>query len=167
MAVSANVKTYLLLVDFIGERHTRGERYKAIVINKGALLKGPKSNYSEIFSVRSGYQHAAKRKYVGATVQIPDGKQSSNVAPLSIVDYRLLKGVADDSSRYEVYISGRLQLNIGDNVFVKLTHLSDEPIAAVLRWKGVVHQKAVIPGLQFHDKELKFGVEIMVSCVIA
>ena len=158
---AAKMSTYILLVDFIGERLTRGERYKAIVVNKGALLKGPTHASSEIFSVRTGNPRSTK-KYRGASVGVPGGTQSRSVALLSKVDYRLLKGVAGDHARYEVYTSGRLEVNIGDNVFVRLTHLSDEPIAAVLKWRGAVYPKKMVSRIK-QDKELKFGIEIVVS----
>ena len=75
--------------------------------------------------------------------------------------------MAGDSARYEVYTSGRLKvLSSGEEVFVKLPNVS-EPVAAVLRWRGVVCRGGIgsaVPG--FHrlgDKELKFGIEVVVS----
>ena len=41
---------FLLLEDVVGERLTRGERYKKIAVNKGALLRAA-SLSSETFSV--------------------------------------------------------------------------------------------------------------------
>ena len=45
--------------------------------------------------------------YKGTTIKLPGaGREDSKVALLSKVEYRLLKGVAGDSARYEVYTSG-------------------------------------------------------------
>lgn len=159
MAAATVTTTFLLLDDCIGERISRAERYKQIVVNKGALLKGPKSLGR--FSVSRGNPRSNVR-YCGATVRIPGGKESSKVAPLSDLEFRFLKGVAGDSARYEVYTSGRLQLKVGENVFVKLAHVR-EPVAAVLRWRGVVHRGINIPGFRYYDTELKFGAEIVVG----
>ena len=160
---------FLLLEDVIGERLTRGERYKKIAVNKGALLRAASlsSAASEAFSVSKAGEPRANIKYKGTTVRIPGAdRENSKVALLSEVEYRLLKAVAGDSARYEVYTSGRLKVNSGKEVFVKLANVS-EPIAAVLRWRGVVHRGgigSVVPGLhRFGDKELKFGIEIVVS----
>ena len=160
----------LLLEDVIGERLTRGERYIKIAVNKGALLKAASLRPTasrETFSVSKAGEPRTNTKYKGTTVRIPGGRESSKIAPLSEVEYRLLKGVAGDSARYEFYTSGRLKLNSGDDVFVELASVS-EPVAAVLRWRGVVHRGcgigSTVPGLHwFGDKELKFGIEIVVS----
>ena len=160
---------FLLLEDVIGERLTRGERYKKIAVNKGALLKAA-SLSSETFSVSKAGKPRANIKYKGTTVRITGaGGEDSKVALLSEVEYRLLKGVAGDSARYEVYTSGRLKVNSGEEVFVELANVS-EPVAAVLRWRGVVHRGgigSVVSGLhRFGDKELKFGIEIVVSSLL-
>ena len=158
----------LLLEDVIGERLTRGERYTKIAVNKGALLKAASLSptASETFSVSKAGKPRTNTKYKGTTVRIPGGRESSKIAPLSEVEYRLLKGVAGDSARYEFYTSGRLKVNSGDDVFVELASVS-KPVAAVLRWRGVVHRGGIgsaVPGLHwFGDKELKFGIEIVVS----
>lgn len=160
-----DVAYYLLLEDVIGERLTRGERYKKIAVNKGALLRAA-SLSSENFSVSKAGKPRSNIKYKGTAVQIPGSGENSKVVLLTEVEYRLLKGVAGDSARYEVYTSGRLKVNSGEKVFVELANVS-EPITAVLRWRGVVHRGGIgsaVPGLhRFGDKELKFGIEIVVS----
>ena len=157
---------FLLLEDVVGERLTRGERYKKIAVNKGALLRAA-SLSSETFSVSKAGKPRTNINYKGTTIKLPGtGREDSKVALLSKVEYRLLKGVAGDSARYEVYTSGRLKVSSGEEVFVKLPNVS-EPVAAVLRWRGVVCRGGIgsaVPG--FHrlgDKELKFGIEVVVS----
>ena len=165
---TTDVADFLLLDEFIGERLTRGERYKKIAVSKGALLKGPikpvsRSSPSHTFSVIKAGKPRTNTKYTGTTIRIPGGRESSKIALLSKVEYRLMKGVAGDSARYEVYTSGRLKIKSGEEVFVKLANVS-EPIAAVLRWRGVVYRGIGLPGFhRFGDKELKFGIEIAVS----
>ena len=156
---------FLLLEDVIGERLTRGERYKKITVNKGALLKAASlsaSTASETFSVRKAGKPHSNIRYKGTTVRITGGRESSKVVLLSEVERKLLKGVNGDSGRYEVYTSGRLKINSGDNVFVELAS-TREPIAAVLRWRGVVGSAVSGFRLLGDNKELKFGIEIVVS----
>ena len=136
-----DVADFLLLEDVIGERLTRGERYEKITVNKGALLKAASprsaSTASETFSVRKAGKPHSNIRYKGTTVRITGGRESSKVVLLSEVERKLLKGVNGDLARYEVYTSGRLKVNSGDNVFVELAS-TREPIAAVLKWRGVV-----------------------------
>jgi hypothetical protein len=164
-----NAADFLLLEDVVGERLTRGERYKKITVNKGALLRAASlsSSATEAFSVSKAGEPRTNIKYKGTTLKISGaGRENSKVALLSEVEYRLLKGVAGDSARYEVYTSGRLKLSTGEEMFVELANVR-EPITAVLRWRGVVCRGgigSVVPGFhRFGDKELKFGIEIVVS----
>ena len=159
---------FLLLDDFIGERLTRGERYKKIAVKRGALLSGPKpvsrsSAAADAFSVTRAGEPRTNTSYKGTTVKIPGGRESSKIVLLSKEEHCLLKGVSGDSARYDVYFSGKLKLNSGDEVCVKLANLS-EPITAVLRWRGVVKQRmGLFHGFGAKLKELKFGIEIAVS----